>query len=400
MAFGELFFQEAQANPSKWDLAAAAYKEVIKFPPPKNKAYGYARYKLGYVHWNKGEYAEALNQFKAVIEFGDKFVDLPNAKQLAKSARRDFIPVYAVSGAPTKAYGFFKPLSGDTGGSDAKTIDMLNELGMAYLDTGHYPEAIALYTDLMSRDKGDCYCHYQTQITTAISAMKSSDKEAIRKEMDKQVENRNAFIKDKHSDKSKLECSNRTAELLAETAMSWHLEAVGSGGVRGTGDKKTMDLAAYLYKKVADTFKSEDFAKFEFPRIVKEDWPTMYKVKYAMADLLYFQQRWEECGPAFDAVVQEDPKGDDAAEAAYAAVLCYQKMYDQMYQGNADKKGKGLGPKGAKAEDQKGKSEWEKFKPKDFTPLQKGMIPLPSIGTFATSSRKRATRKHRSSTST
>jgi tetratricopeptide (TPR) repeat protein len=374
LAFGELFFQESQADPSKWDLAAAAYKEVIKFPAPKNKAYGYARYKLGYVYWNKGEYAEALNEFKAVIEFGDKFVDLPNAKQLAKSARRDLIPVYAVSGAPTKAYGFFKPLSGDTGGSDAKTIDMLNELGMAYLDTGHYPEGIALYQDLMSRDKGDRYCHYQTQITTAISAMKSSDKEAIRKEMDKQVENRNAFLKDKHSDKSKLECSNRTAELLAETAMSWHLEAVGSGGVRGTGDKKTMDLAAYLYKKVADTFKSEDFAKFEFPRIVKEDWPTMYKVKYAMADLLYFQQRWEECGPAFDAVVQEDPKGDDAAEAAYAAVLCYQKMYDQMYQGNADKKGKGLGPKGAKAEDQKGKSEWEKFKPKDFTPLQKGMI--------------------------
>jgi len=374
LAFGELFFQEAQGDPSKWDLAAAAYREVIKFPAPKNKAYGYARYKLGYVHWNKGEYAEALNEFKAVIEFGDKYTDLPNAKQLAKSARRDLIPVYAVSGAPTKAYGFFKPLSGDTGGSDAKTIDMLNELGMAYLDTGHYPEGIALYTDLMSRDKGDRYCHYQTQITTAISAMKSSDKEAIRKEMDKQVDNRNAFLKDKHSDKSKLECSNRTAELLAETAMSWHLEAVGSGGVRGTGDKKTMDLAAYLYKKVADTFKSEDFAKFEFPRIVKADWPTMYKVKYAMADLLYFQQRWEECGPAFDAVVQEDPKGDDAAEAAYAAVLCYQKMYDQMYQGNADKKGKGLGPKGAKAEDQKGKSEWEKFKPKDFTPLQKGMI--------------------------
>jgi len=375
LAFGELFFQEAQGDPSKWDLAAAAYGEVIKFPPPKNKAYGYARYKLGYVHWNKGEYPQTLNEFKAVIEFGDKFSDLPNAKQLQKSARRDLIPVYAASGAPTKAYTFFKPLAGDSGGSDEKTIEMMNELGFAYLDTGHYPEGIALYQDLMTRDKGDRYCHYQTQITTAVSAMKSSDKEAIRKEMDKQVDLRNAYLKDKHSEKSKLECSNRTAELLAETAMSWHLEAVGSGGVRGTGDKKTMDLAAYLYKKVADTFKTEDFAKFEFPRIVKSDWPTLYKVKYAMADLLYFQQRWEECGPAFDSVVQEDPKGEDAAEAAYAAVLCYNKMYDQMYQGNADKKGKGLGPKGAQGDPKdKNKSEWEKFKPKDFTPLQKGMI--------------------------
>ncbi len=375
LAFGELFFQEAQGDPSKWDLAAAAYKEVIKYEPPKNKAFGYARYKLGYVYWNKGEYAEALNEFKAVIEFGEKFTDLPNAKQLAKSARRDCIPVYAVSGNPNKAYSFFRPISGDKGGTDEKTIDMLNELGFAYLDTGHYAEGIALYRDLMARDKGDRYCHYQTQITTAVSASKSSDKEIIRKEMDQQLVIRSGFLKDNHSAKSKVECSNRTAELLAETAMSWHLEAVGSGGVRGTGDKKTMDLAAYLYNKVAENFTSADFAKFEFPRIVKEDWPTMYKIKYAMADLLYFQQRWEECGPAFDKVVDEDPTGPDAAEAAYAAVLCYQKMYDQLYQGDADKKGRGLGPKGAQAEkSEKAKSEWEKFKPKDLTALQKGMI--------------------------
>lgn len=375
LAFGELYFQEAQGDPSKFDLAAAAYKEVIKYPPPKNKVYGYARYKLGYVHWNKGEYAETLNEFKAVIEYGDKFSDLPNAKQLAKSARRDLIPVYAISGNPTRAYAFFKPLSGDTGNSDEKTIDMLNELGFAYLDTGHYAEGIALYRDLMQRDKGDRYCHYQTQITTAVSASKSSDKEVIRKEMDTQLEVRKQFIADNHSDKSKLECSNRTAELLAETGMSWHLEAVGSGGVRGTGDKKTMELAAYLYKKVGENFKGEDFAKFEFPRIVKEDWPTLYKIKYAMADLLYFQQRWEECGPAFDAVVDEDPGGNDAAEAAYAAVLCYQKMYDQKYANHSDRKSKGLGPKGASEEDTKAKKgEWEKFKPKDLTQLQKGMI--------------------------
>jgi len=252
LAFGELYFQEAQGDPSKFDLAAAAYKEVIKYQPPKNKVYGYARYKLGYVHWNKGEYAETLNQFKAVIEYGDKFSDLPNAKQLAKSARRDLIPVYGISGNPTKAYSFFKPLSGDSGNSEEKTIDMLNELGFAYLDTGHYAEGILLYRDLMTRDKGDRYCHYQTQITGAVSASKSSDKETIRKEMDTQLEIRKAFIADSHSDKSKLECSNRTAELLAETGMSWHLEAVGSGGVRGTGDKKTMQD---VYPNVRDYLK-------------------------------------------------------------------------------------------------------------------------------------------------
>ncbi len=106
LAFGELFFQEAQGDPSKWELAAAAYKEVIKYPPPTNKVYGYARYKLGYVHWNKGDYPNALSEFKRVIEYGDQYAELPNAKQLAKAARRDVIPVYAVSGAPEKAYNF------------------------------------------------------------------------------------------------------------------------------------------------------------------------------------------------------------------------------------------------------------------------------------------------------
>jgi len=375
LAFGELFFQEAQGDPSKWDLAAAAYREVVKYPAPKNKVYGYARYKLAYVHWNKGEYAEALNEFKKVIDYGTTHSNLPNATQLAKSARRDLIPVYAVSGAPNKAYNFFKPLSGDKGGSDTKTIDMLNELGFAYLDTGHYPEGIQLYEDLMGRDKGKRYCHYQSQITGAVQAAYSGDKERIRKELDDQIRIYKEFQEGGHPKGEKLDCANKTAELLSETAMSWHLEAVGSGGVRGTGDGKTMDLAAYLYKKVTETFTNADFAKFEFPRIVKEDWPTLQKIRYAMADLLYFRKRWEECGPAFDAVVAEDPKGPNAAEAAYASVLCYQKMYDQMYKGDADRQGKGLGPKGAGKEDREAqKGEWEKFKPKEMTEQQKGMV--------------------------
>lgn len=374
LAFGELFFQDAQGDPSKWDLAAAAYKEVIKYKPPTNKVYGYARYKLAYVHWNKGEYPYALNEFKEVIDYGDSFKDLPNAKQLAKAARRDLIPVYAVSGAPNKAYNFFRPLSGDKGDSTTQTIKMLNELGLAYLDTGHYREAIVLYRDLMSRDSGNRTCFYQGQISQATQAIFSGDKEAVRKELDQQLRVRSDFIKESHPDKDKLECSNKTAELLTETAMSWHLEAVGSGGVRGTGDKKTMDLASYLYKKVTENFTAQDFAKFQFPRIVKSDWPTMYKIRYAMADLLYFQQRWEDCGPAFDAVVAEDPKAPEAAEAAYASVLCYQKMYDQMYKGEADRKGRGLGPTGEEKDREVKKGEWEKFKPKPLSDMQKGMV--------------------------
>jgi tetratricopeptide (TPR) repeat protein len=375
LAFGELFFVEAMGDPSKWALAESAYKEVTKYKPPQNKVYGYALYKLGYVYWNSGEYAQAIQEFKNVIEYGDKFADMPNAKLIQKSARRDIIPVYAVAGKASKAFNFFRPLSGDSGGSQELTLQMLRDLGISYFDTGHYDEAITLYRDLMARDKGDQFCEYQVLISQAVQAISGSDKVAIRKELDNMLGVYDRFKKDEHAAESQLNCANRTAELLSETAMSWHMESVGDGSTRGTNDPKTMDLAAYLYQKVVDNFTQEEFSKFSFPRIVKEDWPNIYKIRYAMADLLYVQQRWEDCGPAFDAVVDENPQSAEAPQAAYAAVLCYQKMYDQLHKGESDRKGKGLAPTRADVggKDKKA-NEWEKFKPREFTDMQKGMI--------------------------
>ncbi len=372
LAFGELFFQDAQSDPNKWSFAQGAYEEVIKTPPPDNKVFGYALYKLAYVHWNLGNYEPAVDSFKKVIDYGTKFSNLPNAPQLATSARRDIIPVYALWGDPKKAYTFFKPLSGDSGGDNEKTFKMMDELGVNYLDTGHYDEGIALYTDLMGRDKGTKYCEYQGHISEATLAKKSGDKDAIMKVLARQFDIYKEFSGGSAPADAKTKCGNITASITTETAMAWHLEAVGSGGVRGTGDAKTMKLAAELYSKVVDNFKQDDFAKFTFPRILKEDWPDIMKIKYAMADLLYFQKDWAKCGPAFDSVVAEDPKGPNAAEAAFAAVLCYQNIYAERHKGDEAKKGTGNlpGQKDKKAAPE----DSAKYKPKDFTPDQKGML--------------------------
>lgn len=378
LAFGELFFNEAQGDPSKWDLASQAYQEVIKYPPPNNKVYGYAWYKLGYVFWNKGELEKALNAFKKTIEFGVVHAQLPGAAKLADSARRDIIPVYALKGDPAQAYNFLHNVSGDQGGSNEKTFKMMDDLGNNYLDTGHYPEAILLYKDLMTRDRGGRQCVYQAHITEATMAMKSGNKDAIVKEVENQVKVHNEVKAGGFTPEQKQECANKTAALATETAMAWHLEAVGSGGQRGTGDLKTMQLAATLYKKVVDTWQAQEYATFQFPRIVKEDWPTIYKIKYAMADLLYFQKDWAKCGPAFDSVVQENPQAPEAAEAAYAAVLCYQNIYEETHKGGADRKGSGnmpgKGETAKKDKDAQKAAEAEKLKPKEMTENQKGMV--------------------------
>ncbi len=377
LAFGELFFNEAQGDPSKWALAEQAYIKVIEFPADKNKVYGYAWYKLGYVFWNKGEFEKALNAFKKTIDWGNAYSQQPGASKLADSARKDTIPVYALKGDPAMAYNYFHNISGDTAGVNEKTFHMMDELGNNYLDTGHYPEAITLYRELMTRDKnGDKHCLYQSHITEATLAMKSGNKDAIKNELDQQAKAYAEFKTQNHSAESKQECGNKTAALLAETGMAWHLEAVGSGGQRGTGDQKTMTLAAYVYKKIVDGWTAEDFKNYQFPRIVKEDWPNIYKIKYAMADLLYFQQRWAECGPAFDAVVAENPTDPAAAEAAYASVLCYQNIYEQTHKGGEDRKGAGNLPGQGKkqTEGDKKAEENAKLQPKPLTDNQKGML--------------------------
>jgi TolA-binding protein len=374
LAFGELFFNEAQGDPSKWALAEQSYSEVIKYPPPDNKVWGYAHYKLGYVAWNKGDFGKALSEFKKTIDYGVQYAQLPNASQLAVSARKDIIPVYALAGDPKRAYDFLHPISGDASGGNEKTFSMMDNLGTNYLDTGHYKEAIDLYTDLMGRDKGPRWCLYQGHIAEATLAMKSGNKDQIIAELNKQVDVNNRFKGENQPADAKLKCANITADLLAETAMSWHLEAVGSGGVRGTGDKKTMQLAAQLYDKVVTNFKQADFQQFEFPRIVKEDWPTIFKIKYAMADLLYFQKDWAKCGPAFDAVVAEDPNGPTAPEAAYASVLCYQNIYTETHKDGSDKRGGGNGPAAARGGKPVVAARAKALEPKNFTDGQKGMI--------------------------
>ncbi|MEO8801688.1 MAG: hypothetical protein ABI551_27610, partial [Polyangiaceae bacterium] len=325
--------------------------------------------------WNQGDFTSALNAFKKTIDWGTAYRDQPGAAKLADSARHDTIPVYALKGDPAAAYNYFHTISGDESGSNDKTYKMMDDLGQNYLDTGHYPEAITLYRDLMNRDKnGDRHCNYQSHISEATLAMKSGNKDAVKQVLVEQGKIYQEFKAGNHSADSKQQCANKTAELVSETAMAWHLEAVGSNGQRGTGDAKTMALAAQLYKEVVDTWNQQEFSTFKFPRIVKEDWPTICKVRYAMADLLYFQKDWAKCGPAFDAVVAENCSSQqDQAEAAYAAVLCYQNIYEQTHANGADRKGSGNLP-GKKSDADKKADDEARLQPKALTDNQKGMV--------------------------
>jgi tetratricopeptide (TPR) repeat protein len=169
LAFGEMFFEEAAKDPSKWDLAIAAYNEVIKYPPPDNKVYGYAWYKRGWANTSKGEYDQALNSFKKTIDYCMQYSQISGNARLADAARKDIVFAYVQKGSPTAAYNFFRTISGDTPPDNDRTFKMMDDLGQSYIDTGHYPDAIAVYKDLSTRDSTH-NCKWGTQIQVAAHA--------------------------------------------------------------------------------------------------------------------------------------------------------------------------------------------------------------------------------------
>jgi tetratricopeptide (TPR) repeat protein len=161
-AFGELFFIEAQRDPLKWPFAEQSYIEVTKYPPPDNKVWGYAHYKLGYVYWHKGDAPRALSEFKKTIEYSQQYPSQPYADELAVSALQDIIPVFALVADPKRAYDFLRPLVG----TDEKTFAAMNQLGELYMKTNHLKEAVDLYSDLSRRDPAQQTC-YQAIVSLA-----------------------------------------------------------------------------------------------------------------------------------------------------------------------------------------------------------------------------------------
>ncbi|MEO7096322.1 MAG: tetratricopeptide repeat protein [Polyangiales bacterium] len=355
IAYGDLYFEDALNGKIDWKIPLEAYDRVIASgEPPDNKQWGYAQYKKGFIYWNLGQYKDAVTAFKKAIEFGTKFSDLPKAPQIAEEARKELVPVYAEYGKADEAYGFFSPISGDKPGDKTKTIALLEKLGEEYLGRAHPMEAKGLYTQLKGHNPSNA-CFYDTRITEAVINNSPKDKPAIRAQLAMLTKGFVTYRDSAAPEEKKKSCGNQTAWLLSEHAIAWEYEALGDLGCPpdpekkaanpkarpGTCNKDTIASSIDVFELILKNFKTFEGYKFNVKN--PEDAPTVPKMKYSYADLLYGQGFWEKCGPAFDEVVAMDPNGPVAGDAAFAAVLCYQNVYDKQYKGADTKEATGKG---------------------------------------------------------
>ena len=283
----------------------------------------------------------------------------PNAAQLAEvRAPRHHPGLRASAGDPEQGVQLLQAALGrQAAASTSKTFKMMDDLGIELprhrsLPGRHRP----LQGPDGPRHAATEICVYQAHITEATLAMKSGNKDVDRQGA-RQPARGPQRVHRATSYPADAEARVREHAPPSSSPRRRWLAPRGrrlAAACAAPATRRRWRSPPTSTRRSSTTSRSEEFAKFEFPRIVKEDWPTIYKIKYAMADLLYFQKHWAKCGPAFDSVVAENPKGAEAPEAAYASVLCYQKMYDQMHKGDVGQEGQGPRSDGRRREGPRG----------------------------------------------
>lgn len=180
LAFAEMFFEESASDPSKLQIAKQAYQEVLKYPPPDNRAYGYAQYKLGWVHYSLSEFAEALAAFRKAAEYGDQLhAGSPSAAALSREARKDMVRAYERAGVPGRAWEFMRSTNSGNAAGEERTAGLCERLGRAYLGEGKAGDAVALYEDIADHHASPAACRMLNRALGEASASSSVQPAAL-----------------------------------------------------------------------------------------------------------------------------------------------------------------------------------------------------------------------------
>ncbi len=371
LSFAEFYFGEGEM-----ENANQFYSKVLEIPPERNPVYGYALYKKAWAAYNLEDFQTALEQFVRTIEYAQQNPDARDAENLARQSRRELVLPYSRVAPASRALDFFRRYTAN----NEQALETLENLGELYYDTGQWPNTITVYQKLISESpNSDKTCYWQSRVSNAIISSRPKDEQV--REVQRLIDLYDQFTGAAgRSAESVNQCKQLSATILVELATAWHREAIGTPEQPGTNDRSTMQLASRLYRLVIDKFP--ELEQMEFPEIDRRDWPTLYKVSYYYAELLWKMEDWSQCGPAFDRVVELNPQGEYTSDAAYAAVLCYNNLYQQTYssrerevasQESGGNRGRGRG-RGRGRQQAEETPEEPSLAPREFTPVEQGML--------------------------
>jgi tetratricopeptide (TPR) repeat protein len=292
MAFGEYYFEKANKLDRIGNLRKAmeAYKRAASYQ--ESSVYGYAMYKQGWVHYNLGQWAEALDLFRAVIYFGElPTTSVPADRKIAlvKEAKKDYVRTYSHVGSAEGAADEFRRVGGESG-----WMDMLKSLANLYFDEGKDRDAVVTYARLIREKPLSPEAPlFQSRIVTCAGRLGRKDA-AVQQahvfvKMLREIEA--AAGKDEKGQKA-IEDARRDAENTLRTlAVQYHNEW------KKTRDEPVAGYAAAVYRDYLEVF----------PRA-----KTAYEMRFFYAELLYAQAEFQSAGVEYERVALEDVRAVEA----------------------------------------------------------------------------------------
>jgi TolA-binding protein len=299
LAMGEHYFNNNDVSNAK-----KAYDRALKFKD--SKVYTFALYKLAWCDYNLGEYEKAIDKFQQVVELaqreaqkagGDK-----NKIQLRREALQDMVLSYAQIDALDSAERYYLSQVGKQG-----ALEYLRRLAKTYEKQGKAEMTLKSFRRLLNEYPNNPDCpSFHNSIVMAYRKMNQRDK--VKREINRLIDQYkpgSTWAEVNKSNKTAIKKANALVEAsLRDLVTSYHKEA------QQTKDWDTYNLARSIYKKYLDTFPDSEYA---------------YKLRWYYSDILYKMRNFYVAAIQYSTMVENKPKGVYSSEAAYNAVLCWEK---------------------------------------------------------------------------
>ncbi|HUU02863.1 MAG TPA: tetratricopeptide repeat protein [Myxococcota bacterium] len=300
LAMGEHFF-----NSNDVFNAKKAYEKALQFKT--SKVYTFALYKLAWCDYNLGDYDNSIKKFKEVIEQAtleaargggaDK-----NKIQLKREGLQDLVLAFSQVDALDVAEEYYLSQVGKQ-----RTNEYMRKLAHTYEKQGKAEMTVKSFRRLLNEYPGDPDCpSFHNSIVLAYRKMNLRDK--VRQEVNRLIDQYKPgtrWAEVNKNNKMAIKKANSLVEgSLRDLVTSYHKEA------QETKRWDTYNLARVIYAKYMETFPNSEYA---------------YKLRWYYSDILYKMGDFYGAAQQYAKVVEKDSKGTFSQEAAYNAVLSWDK---------------------------------------------------------------------------
>ena len=282
LGIGNYYFGKNQGGESlKWYNKVLAYKQ--------SDIYGWGLYYIGWVHYNRQDYEEAVKTFVQVLDYSAN--EANGRITFFEDGTKYLVKSWAEVGTPTGALNFFKKAV------PGQELALLDALARHYTETSQYQKSSIVLNELIrltyNKPKSVEYLYL-----TVENYYKAADLEGTIGAIE-----RLSLGLLKHGTEAVR--AEDISLLLAEIATTFHAES------ERTLDMKVLRYAEKIYSAYIEHFASDTHS---------------YDMLHNHALALFQLERWRDSATRYEEVIKAMPDGKYAEPSAHRALICYLRL--------------------------------------------------------------------------